>query len=184
MTTLIMNELSMNTNLLINSMQQNPSWEANSHSSSQDIPRLLWNPRVHYCAHKNLPMVPILRQKNPVHIFPSYFPKIHSNIFPSTLRSSDLCLPFRFSNQNFICTSHISHACYVPRPSHPSGLITVIISAEAYKLWSSSWTNTIRNEYKFNKETTTACRCGYRTRLNKLSLLLSTTHLELFFNMM
>jgi hypothetical protein len=30
------------------SMEQNPSWEANSHSSGQEIPRLLCKPNVHY----------------------------------------------------------------------------------------------------------------------------------------
>jgi hypothetical protein len=36
------------------------------------------------------------------------FPNIHSNvIFPSSHRS----LPFRVSNQNFVCTSHLSCAC-------------------------------------------------------------------------
>jgi hypothetical protein len=28
-------------------MEQSPSWEANSHSASQEIPRLSWNPKVH-----------------------------------------------------------------------------------------------------------------------------------------
>jgi hypothetical protein len=30
-----------------NSMERSPSWEANGHSPSQEIPRLLWNPEVH-----------------------------------------------------------------------------------------------------------------------------------------
>jgi hypothetical protein len=35
-----------------------------------------------------------------------YFPKIHSNIILSPmLRSSENCLPFRFSDQNFVCIS-------------------------------------------------------------------------------
>jgi hypothetical protein len=67
------------------SMEQRPSSEANSHSSSQEIPRLLWNPNVLYRFHNIPPLVPVLSQMNPLEIFPSCFPKIHSNIIvPST----------------------------------------------------------------------------------------------------
>jgi hypothetical protein len=35
------------TYLLTYFMDQSPSWEANRFSASQEIPRILWNPKVH-----------------------------------------------------------------------------------------------------------------------------------------
>jgi len=53
--------------LLTYSMEQNPSWEANWSAASQEIPRILWNPKVHHRTHKRTPPVPILSYLHPVH---------------------------------------------------------------------------------------------------------------------
>jgi hypothetical protein len=74
----------VDTYLRTYSMQQGPSWETNQFSASQEIPRILWNPKVHHRIHKCLPPVPILSQPDRVHTPTSYFLKIHlNNILPS-----------------------------------------------------------------------------------------------------
>ena len=56
-----------NTYLLTYSMEQSPSWEANQFSASQEIPLILWNPKVQYGVYNRLPPFPILGQIKPVH---------------------------------------------------------------------------------------------------------------------
>jgi hypothetical protein len=103
----------------LTNLKQSPSCEADSRSPSQEIPRLSWNPKVHYRVHNSPPLVPTLSQMNPFHTFPSYFPKIQSNVtLPSTSRCPERPFPFRFSNQNIARVSHRFHACYTSRPSH------------------------------------------------------------------
>ena len=68
------------TYLLTCSMVQIRSWEANWFAASQEIPRILWNPKVRYRTHKPPPPVSILGQPNPVHIPTSHLLEIQPNI--------------------------------------------------------------------------------------------------------
>ena len=67
-------------------MEQSPSWEANQFAASQEIPCILWNPKVHYHIRKCPPPVPILSQLDSVQ------PPHPTSLRSILILSSHLCL--------------------------------------------------------------------------------------------
>jgi len=109
------------TYLLNYSMPQSPSWEDNRFSASQEIPRILKNPKVHYRIHKGPPPVHTLRQIDSVHTDTFQIIKIHFNIIiPSMPESPKWYLSLRFPQQNPAYASPLSDMCYMSRPNHSS----------------------------------------------------------------
>ena len=125
--------------ILTYSMEKSTSWEANWFSASQEIRRILWNPKVHYRIHKWPPPVSILSQLDPVHTHTSHFMKIHLTIIlPSSPGSPKWSLSFRFPHQN------PAYALFYPvRSTCPAHLIlldfiTRTTLGEEYRSLSSS----------------------------------------------
>jgi len=128
-------------------MEQSPSSEANSHSTSQEIPCLLWNSKVHYRVQKRPPVNTILSQMSPDHNLTHYSFMIHFNIIlPSKPRSPKLCLTFRFPDLSVKCDSHSPHAYYMPRPSHFLDFIKQAISTWKLNIISDKKICKISNE--------------------------------------
>jgi len=100
-------------------MEQSPS-ETNRFSASKEIPRILWNTKVHCRIHECPPPVPILSQLDSVHT-PISLPEDSSKYHPPIYAWVSQVVSFLQISPPKPCT-HLSspHTRYMPHPSHSS----------------------------------------------------------------
>ena len=100
-------------------MENNPSWEDNRASGSQEIPSILCNPEILSRTDSLPPSLSILSHSNEGNAPPSNFLNIHFNIILSFMaRSSKCSLSMRSAHQNPVRTFPVPNTCHSNRPSH------------------------------------------------------------------
>jgi hypothetical protein len=123
-------------------MEQSPSWKANWFAASQEIPRVLWNPKVPRRTHKRPPPITILSQPTPALPPTSHFLKIHPNIIlPSTPGSPQRSLSLRFHHQNPVHTFPFPIRATCPAHLNLLDFMTRKILGKKYRPFSYSLCN-------------------------------------------
>jgi hypothetical protein len=125
--------------IVTNFLQLSPSWEAASHAATQELPKIVWNPKVYYRVHKSLPLVPILSQINPVHTTtscPSSIIQYHLPTYVLVFLVVSFLLDFPPISYMHSFSPPLRVTCHANLIL--LDLIILLILDEEYKLWSSS----------------------------------------------
>jgi hypothetical protein len=77
-------------------MGQSPFWETDSCSAGQEIPRLLWNPNVHYRVHKSPSLDLVLNQFNPADTLTPFFKGCYSVVSAFQAFPLKICMHYSF----------------------------------------------------------------------------------------
>jgi hypothetical protein len=65
-------------------MELSPSREVASCATTQELPSIVWNPKVHYHVDKSLPLILILMETNAVYLIPILSLQVPSQYYPPT----------------------------------------------------------------------------------------------------
>jgi hypothetical protein len=105
-------------------MELSPSWEAVNCAATQEIPSILWNPKVHNPVHKS-PLLSLFWARS-IQSIPSHSISLRFILILSTHLRLGLpsgIFPYGIPT-NILHAFLCPHSCYMPCPSHPQPPVT------------------------------------------------------------
>jgi hypothetical protein len=98
-------------------MEKSSPWKAQRFLDSQEIPHILWKPKVHYHVYNSLFWAKSIQSTPPYHCL-----KIHFKIvLPFKPWSTKWSFNLRIPHQNPVHTCSLPHTLWMPHPSHSFG---------------------------------------------------------------